>query len=147
VIDALYEASQAGVEVDLIARGISCCRPGIAGLSENIRVRSIVGRFLEHSRVYFFGNGGKPEAFIGSADLMPRNLDRRIEVLTPILSPSLVTLLRENLLEPCMRDNTNSWIARSDGRYRRYERGPNEPAYSAQTELAQRPFGQLQFGK
>lgn len=147
VIDALYEASQAGVQIDLIARGISCCRPGVAGLSENIRVRSIVGRFLEHSRAYYFGNGGKAEAFIGSADLMPRNLDRRIEVLTPILSPALVTLLRENLLEPCLRDNTNSWVAQSNGRYHRLEREPGEATYSAQSELSKRPFGQLQFGK
>src|SRR5438046_10621427 len=89
VIDALYAASQAGAEIDLIVRSVCCLRPGVAGLSENITVRNIVGRFLEHSRVFYFANGGEEEVYIGSADWMARNLKHRIEVVAPVSDPSL----------------------------------------------------------
>lgn len=119
MIEALYAASQAGVKVDLIVRGVCCLRPGVPGLSENIRVLSIVGRFLEHSRIYFFANGGKPEAWIGSADLMRRNLDRRVEVLTPVEHPALIDYLLHGVLEVYWRDNTNGWDMLPDGQYKR----------------------------
>ncbi len=116
-IDALYEASQAGVKIDLVVRGACCLRPGLPGLSENIRVVSIIGRFLEHSRVYAFHNGGDPDVWIGSADLMRRNLDRRIEVMVPIRDSRLVRHLIEMVLEPCFRDNQRAWELRPDGTY------------------------------
>ena len=103
-IDALYRASQAGVEVDLIVRGICCLRPGVPGVSDRIRVLSIVGRFLEHSRVWYFGNDGREEYYLGSADWMPRNFDRRVEAATPVEDPGLHAPLR-SLLETCLSDN------------------------------------------
>ncbi len=114
VIDKLYEASRAGVNVDLVVRGICTLRPGVAGLSENIRVRSILGRFLEHSRVYWFAGGGQPEAWIGSADLMHRNLDRRVEVLVRIPSAEHIAQLGD-LLETSASDDTKSWHLSADG--------------------------------
>ena len=119
IIRALYKASQAGVSVDLIVRGVCCLRPGIAGISDTIRVRSIVGRFLEHSRMYLFGNGGSEEIYIGSADLMPRNLDRRVEVLVPILSPALIARVHEEILDICLRDNVKSRKMMADGSYKK----------------------------
>lgn len=133
VIDALYEASDAGVEIDLIVRGICCLRPGVPGLSENIRVRSIVGRFLEHSRVFWFENAGNPEAFIGSADLMRRNLDRRVEVLAPVEDARLVRHLREVVLQAYLDDNLQTWIELPDGTYERVS--PTHPPFEAQREL------------
>jgi polyphosphate kinase len=117
MIELLYEASRAGVRVDLIVRGLCCLRPGIAGVSENIRVRSIVGRFLEHSRLYYFENGGAEEMYMGSADLMPRNLDRRVEILFPLLNPRIVRRLRDGVLEKCLADNRKSRAGRADGVY------------------------------
>ncbi|MEO6604987.1 MAG: phospholipase D-like domain-containing protein, partial [Aeromicrobium sp.] len=114
VIDKLYEASRAGVDVDLIVRGICSLRPGVPGLSENIRVRSILGRFLEHSRIYWFAGAGEPEAWIGSADLMHRNLDRRVEVLVRVPSAEHVSQLGD-LLEASARDDTKSWHLGPDG--------------------------------
>jgi polyphosphate kinase len=117
MIQMLYEASQAGVQIDLIVRGLCCLRPGIPGVSENIRVRSIVGRFLEHSRLYYFENRGKEEIYMGSADLMPRNLDRRVEILFPLLNQRIVRRLRDGVLEKCLADNRKSRAGRPDGVY------------------------------
>jgi polyphosphate kinase len=117
MIRLLYEASCAGVRIDLIVRGLCCLRPGIPGVSENIKVRSIVGRFLEHSRLYYFENGGKEELYMGSADLMPRNLDRRVEILFPVLNPAIIRRLRDSLLEKCLEDNHKAHIGRPDGTY------------------------------
>jgi len=108
MVAALYEASQAGVEIDLIVRGICCLKPGLAGVSERIRVRSLIGRFLEHSRVYYFENDGRPESLIGSADLMPRNLDRRVEAAVPVVDPGLQAELW-HVLELCLDDSRQAW--------------------------------------
>jgi polyphosphate kinase len=118
-IALLYEASQAGVRVDLLVRSMCCLRPGIKGVSENIHVRSIVGRFLEHSRLYYFQNGGKEEIYIGSADLMQRNLDHRVEVVFPIENPSHIRHLRINVLDAYLRDNARARVMQSDGSYTR----------------------------
>jgi polyphosphate kinase len=121
MIDRLYAASQAGVDIDLIVRGICCLRPGVPGLSENIRVRSIIGRYLEHSRVYYFANGAgpdRPSFHIGSADLMPRNLNRRVEVLTSIGDPTLQGRLWE-ILELNLADDTLAWEVDGEGEYHR----------------------------
>jgi polyphosphate kinase len=125
VIDELYAASQAGVDVDLIIRGICCLRPGVPGLSERIRVRSIVGRYLEHSRLYCFANGdgeSQPRYLIGSADLMPRNLDRRVEVLTPVIDPEIKARLRE-ILAIELADDVLAWTLGPDGRWTRVPTG------------------------
>ncbi len=119
MIDLLYRASRAGVKVELIARGICCLRPGIPGMSEHITVRSVVGRFLEHSRVYYFANGGEDEIYLGSADLMQRNLDRRVETLFPLEDPALVAHVRDALLAVYLRDNTRARILLPDGSYMR----------------------------
>ncbi len=119
IIALLYQASQAGVKVDLLVRGICCLRPGIKGVSENIKVRSILGRFLEHSRVYYFANGDNEEIYVGSADLMPRNLDRRVEVVFPIEDPGLSNYIKEHLLEIYLNDNLRSRIMDADGHYTR----------------------------
>jgi polyphosphate kinase len=116
MIQLLYEASRAGVRIDLIVRGLCCLRPGIRGVSENIRVKSIVGRFLEHSRAFYFQNGGDEEIYVGSADLMPRNLDRRVEFLFPVVDPAIVRRLR-GILRKCLEDNRKSRIGKPDGTY------------------------------
>jgi polyphosphate kinase len=134
IIEELYAASQAGVKIDLLVRGICCLRPGVPGISENIRIVSLVGRFLEHSRIYWFDNGGNPEVFIGSADIMRRNLERRIEALVPIDSKELQIYIREQILDTYLRDNTNSWLLKSDGTYTRITAG-KLPQFSAQNAL------------
>ncbi|MEO7021358.1 MAG: polyphosphate kinase 1 [Ktedonobacteraceae bacterium] len=132
IIAALYRASQAGVQIDLIVRGMCCLRPGIPGLSETIRVRSIVGRFLEHSRIYYFGNGGNEEIFLGSADMMQRNLDGRVETLFPIEDPVLRLALRDNLLKRLLADTVNACELQADGSYVRVLSDPGEPPFDAQ---------------
>jgi polyphosphate kinase len=117
IIQALYEASAAGVEIDLIVRGICMLRPGVPGLSENIRVRSLVGRFLEHSRIFYFRNGDNEELYIGSADWMPRNLNRRVEVVCPVNDPKLRKYLRDEVLPAYLRDNVNARELQPDGSY------------------------------
>ena len=133
IVRALYAASEAGVQIDLIVRGICTLRPGIPGLSENIRVRSIVGQLLEHSRVYYFENGGDPEVYTGSSDWMPRNLDRRVEVITPVEDPDLKRYLRDEFLTTYLRDNVKAWQMMPDGSYRRVEREPDDPAVNSQS--------------
>jgi polyphosphate kinase len=117
VVRLLYRASRAGVRVDAIVRGICCLRPGVPGVSDLIRVRSIVGRFLEHSRIYLFENGGSPEVYIGSADLMERNLDRRVETLCPVIDSEIRDYLRDELLQAYLRDDTRATLLQADGRY------------------------------
>lgn len=117
IINYLYRASQAGVQIDLIVRGICSLRPGIPAVSENIRVRSIIGRFLEHSRVYYFGNNGNEEMLLGSADMMQRNLNTRVEALFPVQAQELRTTILENMLKPILADTVNAHILRPDGTY------------------------------
>jgi polyphosphate kinase len=114
VIRALYAASQAGVKIDLIVRGICCLRPGVKGVSETIRVVSLVGRFLEHSRIYYFHNGGEPKIYLGSADAMERNFDRRVEVLFPVHSAELRGHIREEVLDRYLLDTVNARVLQPD---------------------------------
>jgi polyphosphate kinase len=132
-VEALYAASQAGVEIDLIVRGMCSLRPGVKGVSERIRVRSIVGRYLEHSRIYSFANGGQAEVFCGSADWMPRNLFERCEVVFPVLDPALAGRLRKEILGAYLADNVKARLLQPDGRY---VRAPREgAAFSVQDHL------------
>ena len=132
-IEALYEASQAGVEIDLIVRGICSLRPGVKGVSERIRVRSIVGRYLEHSRIFSFANGTHPEVYCGSADWMPRNLFERCEVMFPVDDPALSARLRDEILGAYLKDNVKARLLQPDGSYVRAPRAG--PAFSAQDHL------------
>jgi polyphosphate kinase len=132
IIETLYEASQAGVSIDLIIRGICMLRPGVAGLSENIRVRSVVGRFLEHSRIMYFANDGNEEVYIGSADWMVRNLNRRVEVVCPVEDPRLKKYLKDDVLESYLRDNVNARELCADGTYERVQPVNNEEPFDSQ---------------
>ncbi|HEY1354257.1 MAG TPA: polyphosphate kinase 1 [Ktedonobacteraceae bacterium] len=140
VIAALYRASQAGVQIDLIVRGICCLRPGIPGLSEAIRVRSILGRILEHSRIYYFNNGGSEEMFLGSADMMQRNLDGRVETLFPIEDPVLRAALRDNLLKRVLADTVNACELQAAGSYIRVLPDPGEPPFDSQAWFITHPL-------
>ena len=141
IIQTLYRASQAGVKIDLFVRGMCALRPGIAGVSENIRVLSVVGRFLEHSRVYYFENGGKAEIYLGSADLMPRNLNGRVEVLFPVQEPKLVRYLREGVLDVYLSDNVKARHMGSDGSYTKPTRGTGDVPVNVQTRLLSKHIG------
>ena len=127
MIRALYKASRAGVRIQLLVRGICCLRPGLAGISDNIEVTSVVGRFLEHSRVYYFHNGGEEEIYIGSADLMPRNIDHRVELLVPIRDPAMVRRLRDDLLALYLSDNVKARQMLSNGTYVKKKTGNRAP--------------------
>ncbi|HZQ60352.1 MAG TPA: polyphosphate kinase 1 [Casimicrobiaceae bacterium] len=136
VVELLYKASRAGVGIDLIVRGACTLRPGVPGISDNIRVRSIVGRFLEHSRVYWFANAGEPQIFCSSADWMERNLLRRIEVCFPILDPELATRVYEEALDNYLADNVQAWLLHADGHYERAQPGDAAPHSAQQSLLA-----------
>ena len=142
LIQTLYEASQAGVKIDLIVRGICCLRPGIEGVSDNINVISIIGRFLEHSRIYYFHNGGQEEVYIGSADWMPRNLDRRIEAVAPVEAPEIVKDLEE-ILGIMLADNRQAWELQTDGTYvqRQPKDGKEQSTHNTLMEMALKEAG------
>ena len=142
-IQALYRASQVGVEIDLLVRGVCCLRPGIPGLSERIRVRSLVGRFLEHSRIYYFANGGVPgeeEVLLGSADLMPRNLDHRVETLFPLEDTRLRSLIVDIALPTYLHDTVNTSILLPDGVYEHAQPAPGEEPFDEQMWFARHPL-------
>jgi polyphosphate kinase len=140
IVEALYEASQAGVEIDLLVRGICSLRPGVKGLSERIRVRSVVGRFLEHSRIFYFANGGDEVIYCGSADWMPRNLFERCEVLFPIKDAQLRTRLKDEILAAYLADTVKTRMLQPDGDYRRAH---GKVAFSAQDFFMQLAEGRV----
>eukprot|EP01132_Coremiostelium_polycephalum_P018279 gene18279-21804_t len=137
IIRALYKASQSGVRIDLVVRGMCCLRPGIAGVSHNIHVRSIIGRFLEHTRVFYFLNGGEEQMFLSSADWMERNLDKRVETCFPVEGKKLIMRVKKEL-ESYLTDNTHSWSLQSDGRYVRNTPTGNQNPRSAQATLLEK---------
>jgi polyphosphate kinase len=130
VIEALYRASRAGVKIELLVRGICCLVPGLPGFSENIRVTSVIDRFLEHSRIFRFANGGAPEVWISSGDWMPRNFLRRIETTFPVLDAAVAKRITEEILPITLADNIKSWTLGSDGIYRRRTPGDQRPIRS-----------------
>jgi len=134
VIATLYEASLAGVKIDLIIRGICCLRPGVKGLSENINVMSVVGRYLEHSRIFYFHNMGAEEVYIGSADWMTRNLDRRVEVVTPVEDPAIAKDLQE-ILGIMLADNRQGWDLKPNGDYKQRRPTSGDQEQSSQNLL------------
>ncbi len=135
VIDALYDASQAGVAIDLAIRGTCCLRPGVPGVSDNIRVISIVDKFLEHSRIFYFENAGEPELFLGSADWMPRNFFRRIEVMFPVIDPRLKRRITTEILDMVLADNVKARLLQPDGSYTRRVPAPGERPVRSQVVL------------
>ena len=137
VIRALYQASQAGVKIDLVVRGVCCLRPGVPGVSDNIQVRSVMGRFLEHPRVFYFLNGDNPEVYLSSADWMPRNFFRRVEVAFPVEDPALRARVVKESLENYLADNTQAWVLQSDGSYKRVKPGNAKPRSAQQLLLQQ----------
>ena len=137
IIEALYEASQAGVKIELIVRGACSLRPGVAGLSDTIRVRSIVGRYLEHSRIFNFLNEGANDVYLSSADWMNRNLFRRIEIAFTVLDPQLKKRVIQEGLQPYLKDNQNSWELDSEGYYHRRTVRTGQTEFSAQNYLMQ----------
>jgi polyphosphate kinase len=142
MIRALYRASQAGVKIDLIVRGICGLRPGLPGISDNIRVLSIVGRYLEHSRIYHFANNGDPEMYIGSADLMPRNIDRRVEVLFPVENPKLRQAILDHILMTYLKDSAKAYVLQANGEYiaRSTLVEDDVPLFNSQNWLMENPF-------
>ncbi|HLZ56566.1 MAG TPA: polyphosphate kinase 1 [Ktedonosporobacter sp.] len=144
MVNVLYQASQAGVDIDLIIRGICSLRPGLPGISENIRVRSLVGRFLEHSRVYYFGNNGSPECYLSSADLMQRNLNGRVEALFPLESPVLRKAIYEQMLVPVLNDTVNAQLLQSDSTYKRVLPQPGEQPFDSQAWFIAHPLFEVE---
>ncbi len=140
IIQLLYQASQAGVRVDLLIRGICCLRPGIKGISDHIQVRSVLGRYLEHSRIFYFENGGKEEIYLGSADLMPRNLNHRVEALYPVEDPDYVEYLRDHVLKAYFKDTCHTRVMRPDGSYERLHQKDGEETAGVQEWLMDNPW-------
>jgi polyphosphate kinase len=139
IIEALYDASRAGVEIDLIVRGICCLRPGIPGASDNIRVMSVIGRFLEHSRLFYFANDSEPEYYIGSADWMTRNFDRRVEAIVPVDDVLLHEKLH-SILTTSLTDNREAWDLAPDGSYTQRQPG-DAPVRATQDIFLRDPWG------
>jgi polyphosphate kinase len=137
IVQELYEASMAGVEIDLIVRGICRLRPGLAGVSDTVRVHSVVGRFLEHSRIFYFHNAGDPDYYIGSADWMTRNLDRRVEAVAPVEDPDLRAELR-TILDVMLEDNRKRWVMDHDGTYEQMRPSEGEPVRNTHRRLMHR---------
>ena len=135
IIRELYEASRAGVKIECIVRGICSLRPGIKGVSETITVRSIVGELLEHARIYYFNHGGKPQMYVGSADLMPRNLNGRIEVLTPVLDEALRSNILNQIVALQLADNIHAWMLNPDGSYTKLTPKAGEKVIDSQSEI------------